>query len=127
MTPVVGNGERRLQPIWVDDVAAYFAEAVELPAAANRTFEIGGPDQVTWNELYARIARALGKHRRRVHVPSGIVRIGAAAAELLPSPPITRDQLTMLEAADNVCDVGPAREAFGLDPMPLDEQLRRAV
>ena len=44
VTPVVGDGERRLQPIWVDDVAAYFAKAVDLGAAANRTFELGGPD-----------------------------------------------------------------------------------
>ena len=127
VTAVVGNGERRLQPIWVDDVAAHFAEAVDLPAAANRTFDLGGPDQVTWNELYARIAHALGKRRRQAHLPTGLVRIGAAAAELLPKPPITRDQLTMLEATDSVCDIGPARAVFGLDLLSLDDQLHRAT
>ena len=49
---MLGSGERRLQPIWVEDVAAYFAKAIDLPEAANRTFELGGPDAVTWNELY---------------------------------------------------------------------------
>ena len=44
VTPVIGAGEKKLQPIWVDDVAAYFAKGVELPEAANRTFELGGPD-----------------------------------------------------------------------------------
>jgi uncharacterized protein YbjT (DUF2867 family) len=125
--PVVGDGERRLQPIWVDDVAAYFAKAIDLPSAANRTFEVGGPDQVTWNGLYERIARLLGKRRARVHLPVWLVRAGATAAELLPRPPITRDQVTMLLAADNVCDLGPARETFGIDALPLDEQIRRAA
>jgi uncharacterized protein YbjT (DUF2867 family) len=127
VTPVVGDGERRLQPIWVEDVAAYFAKAIDLPGAANRTFELGGPDQVTWNQLYERIARTLGKRRARVHLPVGLMRVGAAAAELLPRPPITRDQLTMLEAGDNVGDIAPAVETFGIDPLPLDEQLRRAA
>ena len=127
VTPVVGDGERRLQPVWVEDVAAYFAKAVDLPGAANRTFELGGPDRVTWNELYERIARTLGKRRPQLHLPVRLMRVGAAAAELLPRPPITRDQLTMLEAGDNVGDIAPAVETFGIDPLPLDEQLRRAA
>jgi uncharacterized protein YbjT (DUF2867 family) len=127
LTPVVGDGERRLQPIWVDDVASYFAQAVDLPAAANRLFELGGPEQLTWNELYARIARVLGKRRALVHLPVPMVRAGAGVAELLPRPPITRDQLTMLEAGDNVCDSTPAFQAFRIDLLPLDEQIRRAA
>jgi NADH dehydrogenase len=127
LTPVLGNGKRRLQPIWVDDVAAYLAKSVDLPAAADRTFEIGGPDAVTWNGLYERIAKVLGKRRARVNVPFSLVRPAAALVERLPRPPITRDQLKMLEAGDNVCDLGPALEAFGLGVLSLDEQLRRAV
>lgn len=127
VTPMVGDGERKLQPIWVEDVASFFAKAIDLEAAANRTFELGGPDQVTWNELFTRIKRVLGKRRGTVHLPFGLVRAGASLAERLPRPPVTRDQLTMLEDADSVCDIGPAREAFGLDPIPLDEQIRRAA
>jgi uncharacterized protein YbjT (DUF2867 family) len=127
VVPVVGSGERRLQPIWVEDVAAHFAKAIDLPGAANRTFELGGPDQVTWNELYQRIARVLGKRRTQLHLPVPLVRVGATVAELLPKAPITRDQLTMLEAGDNVCDPAPARETFGIAPMPLDEQIRHAL
>jgi uncharacterized protein YbjT (DUF2867 family) len=127
VTPVIGSGERRLQPIWVDDVAAFFAAAVDLPGAANRTFDLGGPDEVSWNELYARIARTLGKRRTRVHVPVSLARLGAAVVERLPSAPLTRDQVAMLEAGDNVGDTGPAREAFDIQPIGLDEQLRRAA
>jgi NADH dehydrogenase len=128
VTPVVGSGETKLQPIWVDDVAAYVAKSVELSGIAGRTFDLGGPDVVTWNELYARIRQALGARRPTVHVPFGLVRVGATLAELLPRPPVTRDQLTMLErSGDNVCDIAPAVDAFGIQPIGLDEQLRRAV
>ena len=126
VTPVMGSGKRRLQPIWVEDVAAFFAAAIDLPDPANRTFELGGPDRVTWNELYERIARTLGKRRTRMHVPVSVARLGATVVERLPRAPLTRDQLTMLEAGDNVCDTAPARAAFGIAPIGLDEQLRRA-
>jgi NADH dehydrogenase len=126
VVPVIGSGERRLQPIWVDDVASFFASAVDADAPRG-IFELGGPDAVTWDELYERIRRTLDVRRATVHIPFGLVRPAAAIAERLPRAPITRDQLTMLEAGDNVCDIGPAVAAFGIEPLPLDEQLRRAA
>jgi len=127
VTPVAGSGTRRLQPIWVDDVAAFFARSLSTEDAANKTFDLGGPDQVTWNELYDRLRRILGKRRATLHVPMGVMRAGATLAEKLPRPPVTRDQLTMLEDADNVGDVHPAIGTFGIRPIGLDEQLRRAA
>ncbi len=127
VTPVLGPGTQRIQPIWIEDVAAYYARAVELPEGANRTFELGGPDVVDWNELYARIKRALGKRRATVHVPFGLVRAGAAVTEWLPKAPITRDQVKMLQAGDNVVSNDDAVRTFGLPLVPLDEQIHRAV
>jgi uncharacterized protein YbjT (DUF2867 family) len=124
---VIGSGRQRSQPIWVDDVAAYFARGVELPAAANRTFELGGPDTVTWDELYLRIAAALGKRRRLAHVPASLARAGAQLTGWLPGAPLSADQVTMLEGPDNVVSNTEAVETFGLPLLPLDEQLRRAV
>ena len=57
----------------------------------------------------------------------GSMRAGAALAEKLPRPPVTRDQLAMLEDADNVGDIDPAVGTFGVRPIGLDEQLRRAA
>jgi uncharacterized protein YbjT (DUF2867 family) len=128
LVTVIGDGGRRLQPIWVDDVAAFFAKSLSTPEAVNRTFEIGGPDVVTWNELYERIRRVLGKRRATVHMPYGFVRAGAAVVEKLPLDfPLSRDAVTMLEFEDNVTDIEPAVETFGIHPITLDEQLRRAV
>jgi NADH dehydrogenase len=127
VTPIPGPGTQRIQPIWVDDVAAYFAAAVDKPDAANRTFELGGPDVVTWNEFWARLKAALGTRRPSLHIPLGLMRVQATVLELLPSPPVTRDQLKMLAAGDNVVSNSDAVDTFGLPLVPLDEQLRRSV
>lgn len=127
VTPVIGSGTQRIQPIDVDDVAAAVARSVYLPEAANRVFSLCGPDVVTWNELWERLAMAMGKRRPTVHLPTGLVRIPAALLELLPRPPVTRDQLTMLEAGDNVCESSEAASVFNLTLTSLDEQLRRSL
>jgi NADH dehydrogenase len=127
VTPVIGSGAQRIQPIWVEDVAAYFAESIGRPEAANRTFELGGPDIVNWNDLFDRIKRTLGKRRPTLHVPFALMRAQALVLERLPKPPVTRDQLTMLQGADNVVSGDDAVRTFGLPLVSLDEQLRRAV
>jgi NADH dehydrogenase len=127
VTPIVGSGRQKLQPIWVDDVAAYFAAAVDEPGAANRTFEVGGPDVVTWNELWERLKRSRGIRRPSIHIPTAVMRAQATVLERLPNPPVTRDQLTMLEAGDNVVTNDDAVETFKLPLVSLDDQLRRAA
>jgi len=127
LTPIIGPGTQRLQPIWVEDVAQYYAHAVSEPAAANRTFELGGPDVVSWNEFWERLKRVLGVRRPSIHVPFGAMRFQATVTEHLPGAPVTRDQLTMLELGDNVVTDPSAVETFQLPLVPLDEQLRRAT
>jgi uncharacterized protein YbjT (DUF2867 family) len=128
VTPITGSGAQRIQPIWVEDVAAYFEAAIDTPEAANRIFELGGPDRVTWNEFWARLKRALGIGRPSVHVPMWFMRTNAVVTERLPGNiPLTRDLLKMLEAGDNVTANDDAVKTFGLPLVPLDEQLHRAA
>ena len=128
VTPIIGSGRQQIQPIWLEDVAAYFAQGVDKPEAANRVFELGGPDAVTWNEFWRRLKRALGQRRPSLHVPVALMRANAIVTERLPGNiPLTRDLLTMLEHGDNVVSNDDAVRTFGLSLMPLDEQLRQAV
>jgi uncharacterized protein YbjT (DUF2867 family) len=124
---VIGNGLQRSQPIYVEDVAQYFAAGVDHPQAANRTFEIGGPDVVTWNELYLKIAKVLGKRRRLAHVPSSIARLGAQLTQWAPGAPLTTDQIAMIEAGDNVASDTDAVDTFKLPLVSLEEQIRRSA
>lgn len=128
VTPIIGSGEQKIQPIWVDDVAAYFAAALTKAEAANKTFELGGPDAVSWNEFWQRLRTSLGIRRRpSIHVPVALMRVNALVTEQLPGNiPLTRDLLKMLEHGDNVVSNDDAVQTFKLPLVPLDEQLRRA-
>ena len=112
-TPIIGSGEQRIQPIWVDDVALYFAEALDKPETTNRTFDLGGPDIVSWNDFWQRLRTTLGIRRRpRLHVPIGLMRVNAVVTERLPGNiPLTRDLLKMLEHGDNVVTNDDALQA----------------
>jgi uncharacterized protein YbjT (DUF2867 family) len=125
VTPVIGT--KRLQPIWVDDVAAYFARSLSTPGALNKTFELGGPDVVTFSELNDRIRRMLGKRRLAFQMPTGLLKAAAGVGQLLPPFRGAPGAIAMLESGDNVTDITPAVETFGIKPVPLDDQLRRAV
>jgi uncharacterized protein YbjT (DUF2867 family) len=127
VTPIIGSGTHQIQPIWIDDVGAYFAEGVQRPDAAG-IYELGGPDAVTWNEFWKRLKRVLGVRRPSVHVPIGLMRANAMLTERLPGDiPLTRDLLTMLEHGDNTVSNDEAVRTFALPLVPLDEQLRRAA
>jgi uncharacterized protein YbjT (DUF2867 family) len=96
LVPVIGNGLYQMQPVAADDLADAIATAVENPAIAG-TFDITGPDTLTYHQILDELEEALGVHRRRVAVPVSVVRFAAHAGMVLPNlNPITPDQLQML-------------------------------
>ena len=123
--PVIGSGTSKIQPIYIDDVTACIAKVVTGEAFLNRTFEIGGPEQLNYETVTKEIASVLGVRRPTVHMPLLFMRTMAKVAEaVLPTPPVTTDQLIMLQE-DNVCDLKDIREAFGIEPVKFAEGLRR--
>jgi len=125
--PVIGSGRQRLQPIPVEQVAAGFASALDLPATIKRTYEVGGPEAVTMVELLDLIGRALGRRRvPKIHLPLGAMRPLARLLHPLPGFPVTPDQLLML-GEDSVCDPRPFFETFELEPIPLAVGLERML
>jgi uncharacterized protein YbjT (DUF2867 family) len=125
VTPILGR--HRLQPIWIDDVATFFTKAVTAEEAANRTFDLGGPDRLTWAELHALIRRTLGKRRLAFTMPPALLKAGATVGQLLPQLRSARAAVDQLDLGDNVCDPQPANEAFDVHPIGVEEQVRRAV
>jgi NADH dehydrogenase len=128
VTPVIGPGTQRVQPLWIEDLVRA-ARLVVADDGVQGPVELGGPEAVTWNELWSRLKTTHGARRPSVNVPFWLARGPAALLERLPSPLLTRDQLRMLEGPDNVVADGGAsmRELRLEDRLGLDEQLRRAV
>ncbi len=122
--PVFGDGTFPTQPVWVGDVAQAFALAAERPELVG-TFELGGPQVLTYEEFVLAIGRAVGRPRRLVHVPLGLVRVAARGFDVLgPAAPITTDQLQML--VEGSATPGNAiTSAFGIKPLAFDAGLKR--
>jgi len=128
VTPIIGGGRQRIQPIWAEDVARYFAEGARRDGVTGRSFDLGGPDAVSWNEFWGRLKRVLGLRRPSIHVPVGLMKVNALVTERLPGDiPLTRDLLKMLEYGDNVVSNDDAVRTFELPLVSLDDQLRRAA
>jgi NADH dehydrogenase len=127
VVPVIGSGNTRLQPVPVQTVAEGFARALDQAASVGQTYEVGGPDPHTLNEIIDLLGEILKRRKvRKVHVPFPLVRRLAVVLQGLPFFPVTTDQLLMLEE-DNVCDPTPFYRAFGLSPVPLAKGLERML
>lgn len=95
--PVIGNGDYRLQPIHVDDVARCFARALEIPETVGRTYELCGSDRLSYVELLDMIAATLGRTRPlKPHIPVALMKLVTPYLQKIPQFPITMDQLQML-------------------------------
>ena len=102
--PVI-HGETRFQPVYVGDVTQAIMTALADPTTEGRIYELGGPKVWTFRELLAFVVKETGRNRRLVNIPSGLAAIQAWIGELLPNPPLTRDQLKLLRQ-DNVVTSG---------------------
>lgn len=121
--PIIGSGKSKVQPIFIDDVAACIVKAVTSDGFLNKVYEIGGPEQLTYEEVTKAIAEAMGIRRPMVHMPMFFIKSAAKVMEtVLPKPPVTTDQLIMLQE-DNVCSMKDIREAFGVEPVRFREGL----
>ncbi|MBS7789747.1 complex I NDUFA9 subunit family protein [Roseococcus sp. SDR] len=109
-------GDTRFQPVHVNDVAAAVMAALHDPATEGRIYELGGPRAWSFRELLAFIVAQTKRDRRLVEIPLGMAQLQARFAELLPNPPLTRDQLILLQR-DNVVTPGALTLAdLGVQP-----------
>ena len=121
--PLIGGGKNRLQPIWVEDVVDYFVQALERGETAGKTYELGGPRVYSMEGLIDLLMKIKGKRRLKFSLPIGAARLQAALMEsILPKPPLTRDQLLMLEE-DNVVGDPAAAKDFSVKLASMEEIL----
>ena len=120
LVPVISGGRNRLQPIWVDDLAQCIALSLSRHDLQGHTLELGGPDQLSYNQIVDIIARAMGKRRMKVHVPLWVMGMNAAVMQRLMSrPPINSEMLKMLRVR-NVAELGMVEQTFGFRPRPME-------
>jgi len=127
VVPVLGDGQYRLQPIAVEQIAEGFVHALRAPTSVEQTYDVGGPEPYRFVDLLDQIGAALGRRVvRKAHVPLGGVKLATRALGWLPFYPVTTDQIAMLEE-ESVCDPTPFFRDFGIAPEPLPRGLSRML
>jgi NADH dehydrogenase len=118
--PLIGGGKTRLQPVYVGDVADAVVKALELPEAAGRSYELGGPRVYTFKELMELLLAEIRRKRRLVSISFSLAAFEARFLELLPKPPLTRDQVELLKR-DVIVHPGAATLAdLGIVPTAVE-------
>lgn len=123
---IPGDGQATFQPIFVGDLARCLVASVQDAPRANRLYELGGPAQMTLEEITIAVARAINREwfgisrRRPLHLDPRMLRPGAVVmAKVMPQPLVTPEQLDML-VRPNVATADAVRANFGFDPQPLN-------
>lgn len=124
--PLIGGGKTKFQPVYVGDVADAAIKSITLPATGDknplaRTYELGGPEILTFKELLQRLFAVTERKRALVPLPWGIAKLQAGFLSLLPNPPLTPDQVVSLKS-DNVINDG-ANTLEDLDIQPTGMSL----
>jgi len=106
LLPLIGGGKTRFQPVYVGDVADAAVAILDRPedapfTPAGKTYELAGPRIYSFRELMELLLAEIGRKRILLPVPWGIARLQAAVLGLLPQPPLTLDQLKLLQR-DNI-------------------------
>ncbi len=122
--PLLGGGHTRMQPVFAGDVAEGIAKAVDGDLKPGTTYEFGGPDVHTFKELMEFVLATIGRRRLLLPVPFGVMKFQAAILQILPKPPITRDQVELLQFDNVVSDDakrdGRTLEGIGLTPDSIE-------
>ena len=122
--PLVGDGSQKMQPVYVNDLAQLIVRSVLDGIGIGESFDVGGPDLVTFEEFVQALSVAMrGAPHAMAHVPLGMARVAARLLEaVLDHPPLTRDQIAMIGEM-MTCDPAPVSERFGVALTPLSAAL----
>jgi len=117
--PIIGDGQCRIQPVYVEDVARLIVRCLGDDRAKGQILEIGGPEILTMDEINRRLLRALGKKRVLLHHPKPFMKFVAAFLQFLPGPPLNPEAVEFV-TMDGMVDLEPLKKLFpdfALTPM----------
>jgi len=121
--PLIGGGTTKFQPVFVDDIAAGLLELLKRPETTGKTYEFAGTRVYSFKVLLELLLSALNRQCVLIPIPFALAEMQAGLLELLPNPPLTRDQVRLLKTDKVVGEVEPTLGDLGIQPWPLEEFL----
>ncbi len=118
VVPMIGGGKSRLQPVALSDVSSCMARALGMPETVGQTYELGGPEQLTFRQMAEAVSSAMNSRIKTINIPLWIVRPVVRLLQGIPDFPLTADQLAMMQE-DNICDISHYSNTFHITPRSL--------
>jgi NADH dehydrogenase len=122
--PMTNLGRQLLAPVFVGDVAALAADALETDAAVERTFEVGGPETMSMRDVLHRAMAVAGLRRPLLPGPTPLIKLAAWPMRFLPNPPLSPAAVDFVNQPATV-DVAPLLEAMPRTLTRLEDGLAR--
>lgn len=126
--PLIGGGNTKFQPVYVNDVAEAVARSVDGTIERGRIYELGGPEVLSFRQCLELMLRVTDRKNPLVSLPFGIASLIGSIASLIPfvTPPLTSDQVTLLRA-DNIVSDAAKSEGRTLEGMGIEPVLAEAI
>jgi len=122
--PLIGGGETRFQPVYVGDVAKAVVAGLEGEAKSGKTYELGGPEILSFKELMEFVLETTQRNRLLLPLPVWLAKVQAVLFSILPKPPITLDQIYLLDRDNVVGEAAIAQQrtltALGIEPVAIE-------
>jgi len=122
--PLIGGGRTKFQPVFVGDVAKAVVAALTGATKQGPVYELGGPEVLTLKEVMQRVLAYTMRKRMLVPEPFWLAKIQGAILQLLPNPPLTLDQVRMLEIDNLVSEAakrdGHTLQGLGIEPVGIE-------
>jgi uncharacterized protein YbjT (DUF2867 family) len=123
--PVSGSGRALYQPIWAEDVADCVAAALREPGPRRRSFELAGPETLSYDDIVRVAMRPTGRRRRLLHVPLPVVRASLRVLRRLAGPKVfaTWEEAELMEEPMTTPRGTADAESLGVRPLPMGSVL----
>jgi len=122
--PVIGNGRYQMQPVAVENVSTGFVKSIERKDAIGKTFDVGGPEKIEFNQIIDIIGEVICAPPYKIHIPVFVMSTLSEMLDWLASFPVTKEQIIML-LEGNICDEKPFFEHFGIKPTGFKEGISK--
>jgi len=122
--PVIGAGQCKLSPVFIDDVVSAIALSIFNKELENETIVLAGPEELTYDDLVDRIAIYFGVKRFKLHLPADLIKFGATVTSRLGINILVPDQIPRL-LCEKSYGIDLAREKLDYSPRSLEESIKK--
>ncbi len=117
VVPVIGDGSYVIYPIFVDDLATTILKAIDFPQTIGKTYDMGGPEALTYDQMLDCLMERLGARAWKIHVPLALCGLIGRVLQTVSKHPIVFMDQVLAQQGIVRCDIGPAQRDLGFNPV----------